>query len=120
MKARLGERRNLMTPGMGKLRPAMAEHDQRALSLLTHEQLDPVGGDGALGGQIAFPPRFRDLVAAHDSVVPTLPQCREKAVLFAVVPPVRTPGTHEGDRRWHPRLSRSKGPRCRAEIWRAA
>jgi hypothetical protein len=42
----------------------MAQQDQRAFALLADEQLDAVGGNGALGSQIAFPPCLPGLLGA--------------------------------------------------------
>ena len=42
----------------------MAQHDQRAFAFLADEQLDAVGGNGALGSQIAFSALFAGLLGA--------------------------------------------------------
>ena len=47
MEAGRRERRDLMPPGIGQFRPAMAEHDQRTFALFEQKHLDPVGGNGA-------------------------------------------------------------------------
>jgi hypothetical protein len=47
VETRRRDRRDLMPPGIGQFRPAMAEHHQRTLTLLAHEQLDPVSGNCA-------------------------------------------------------------------------
>ena len=47
MVARRGNRRDLMPPGIGQFRPAVAEHHQRTFALFEQEYLDPVGGNGA-------------------------------------------------------------------------
>ena len=41
------DRGDLVPPGIGQFRPAVAEQHQRTLALLEHKQLDPVGGNGA-------------------------------------------------------------------------
>src|SRR6266851_8930340 len=47
MEARRRNRRDLMPPGIGQFRPAMAKQNQRAFALLKHKYLDPVGGNRA-------------------------------------------------------------------------
>ena len=43
------QRRNLVAPGVGQFRPAVAEHDERAFALFEQEHLDPVDRDRAGG-----------------------------------------------------------------------
>ena len=50
MKARRRNRGDLMPPGIGQLRPAMAKQHQRTRSLFAQEDLDAVGGNGSGGG----------------------------------------------------------------------
>ena len=45
--ARRRYRRDLIPPGIGQFRPAVAEHHQRTFALFKQEYLDPVGGNGA-------------------------------------------------------------------------
>ena len=47
MKAGCRDGRDLVPPGIGQFRPAVTEQHQRTLTLLEHEQLDPVRGNGA-------------------------------------------------------------------------
>ncbi len=47
METGIRDGRDLVPPGIGQFRPAVAEHHQRPLTLLAHEQLDPVGGNCA-------------------------------------------------------------------------
>ncbi len=47
MEAGRRNRRDLMPPGIGQFRPAVAKHHQRTLALFEQEDLDPVGGNGA-------------------------------------------------------------------------
>jgi hypothetical protein len=44
-----GDRRDLVPPGVGQLRPAMAEHDEGAVALFEQEHLDPVDRNRAGG-----------------------------------------------------------------------
>jgi hypothetical protein len=41
------KRRDLMPPGVGQFRPAMAKQHQRTFALFEQKDLDPVGGNGA-------------------------------------------------------------------------
>jgi hypothetical protein len=54
VKAGLGERWHLVTPGMGQFRPAVAEQHKRALALLEQEKLDAVDGNHTRGGHRVF------------------------------------------------------------------
>ena len=45
--ARGRDRRDLVPPGIGQFRPAVAQHDQRTFALFTQKDLDPIGGNGA-------------------------------------------------------------------------
>jgi hypothetical protein len=49
MEAGRGQRRDLVAPGIGQFRPAMAEHDQRAFALFEQEHVDPVDRNRARG-----------------------------------------------------------------------
>jgi hypothetical protein len=42
-----GNRRDLMPPGAGEFRPAVAKQNQRTFALFEQENVDPVGGDHA-------------------------------------------------------------------------
>ncbi len=46
-KTRRRNRRDLMSPGIGQFRPAMAKQDQRTLALFEQEDLDAIGGNSA-------------------------------------------------------------------------
>jgi hypothetical protein len=50
MKAGRRNRGDLMPPGIGQFRPAMAKQHQRTCSLFAQEDLDAIGGNGSGGG----------------------------------------------------------------------
>src|ERR1700712_5196516 len=107
----------------------MTEHDQRALALLKQEQLDPVSGNRACGWhrvsalffvfcrQIAVSPRYGYPTGA---AIGSTRRQTSKAVLFAILPPVRTQGFRTSQ--WPPRppffANREPRPRSRgAALW---
>jgi hypothetical protein len=47
METRSRNRRDLMPPGIGQFRPAMAKQSQRTFALLKQKYLDPVDGNRA-------------------------------------------------------------------------
>jgi hypothetical protein len=49
METGFGQRRDLMPPGIGQFRPAVAKQHKRTVALFTHEQIDAVGGNRACG-----------------------------------------------------------------------
>ena len=122
MEAGLGQRRDLVPPGVGQFRPAMAEHHQWPLALFEQEQLDPVGGNGArrwhrvsalFAGSVRARFCCRSTIGAFAQPRQSIGVGQaEKPPLFAILPTVRTPLS--GHHRWlrvsnFPHVTRSRG-----------